>query len=85
MRSARMAESLETLGRRSPSMRPTSSCCARRAAALADAMLGDVAHWRFATETRDLGDARLASRPALTPVRDARACTNFAAAAAPIS
>jgi hypothetical protein len=25
-----------------------------RAAALADAMLGDVAHWRFATETRNL-------------------------------
>lgn len=55
MRSARMAASLELLGKALAGDAPDLVVLRARAAALADAMLGDVAHWRFATETRNLG------------------------------
>jgi hypothetical protein len=55
LRSARMAESLAGLGVALANDPPDLVVLRARAAALADAMLGDVAHWRFATETRNLG------------------------------
>jgi hypothetical protein len=55
MRSARMAASLEGLAEGLAADPPDLVVLRARAAALADAMLGDVAHWRFATETRHLG------------------------------
>jgi hypothetical protein len=54
MRSARMAASLKSLGGALAGDAPDLVVLRARAAALADAMLGDVAHWRFATETRNL-------------------------------
>ncbi len=54
MRSARMAASLKALGEALAGDAPDLVVLRARAAALADAMLGDVAHWRFATETRNL-------------------------------
>lgn len=54
-RSARMAASLGALGEALAGDPPDLVVLRARAAALADAMLGDVAHWRFATETRNLG------------------------------
>jgi hypothetical protein len=54
MRSARMADSLKALGEALAGDAPDLVVLRARAAALADAMLGDVAHWRFATETRNL-------------------------------
>jgi len=54
MRSARMAGSLKALGEALAGDAPDLVVLRARAAALADAMLGDVAHWRFATETRNL-------------------------------
>jgi hypothetical protein len=55
MRSARMAATLEGLGKALAEDPPDLVILRARAAALASAMLGDVAHWRFATETRHLG------------------------------
>ena len=55
MRSARMATSLKSLGTALAGDKPDLIILRARAAALADAMLGDVAHWRLATETRRLG------------------------------
>ena len=55
MRSARMAASLKTLGEALAGDPPDLVILRARAASLADAMLGDVAHWRLATETRRLG------------------------------
>jgi hypothetical protein len=55
MRSARMAQSLTTLGEALATDPADIVVLRARAAALADSMLGDVAHWRFATETRHLG------------------------------
>jgi hypothetical protein len=55
MRSARMAGSLAGLGAALANDPADLVVLRARAAALADAMLGDVAHWRFATETRNLG------------------------------
>ena len=55
MRSRRMAESLAELGAALATDPAELVVLRARAAALADAMLGDVAHWRFATETRNLG------------------------------
>jgi hypothetical protein len=54
MRSLRMAESLAALGEALAADPADLVVLRARAAALADAMLGDVAHWRFATETRNL-------------------------------
>ncbi len=54
MRSARMAASLATLGAALATDPADLVVLRARAATLADAMLGDVAHWRFATETRNL-------------------------------
>ncbi len=56
MRSARMAESLGALGAALGSDPADLVVLRARAATLADAMLGDVAHWRFATETRNLSN-----------------------------
>jgi len=53
-RSARMAESLAALGDALAADPADLVVLRARAATLADAMLGDVAHWRFATETRNL-------------------------------
>lgn len=55
MRSARMADSLAGLGAALAEDPADVIVLRARAAALGDAMLGDVAHWRFATETRNLG------------------------------
>jgi hypothetical protein len=55
MRSARMAVTLEALGMALAGDPPDLVILRARAATLANAMLGDVAHWRFATETRNLG------------------------------
>ncbi len=55
MRSRRMAEALAGLGAALAADPAELVVLRARAAALADAMLGDVAHWRFATETRNLG------------------------------
>jgi hypothetical protein len=49
-----MAESLAALGDALAADPADLVVLRARAAALADAMLGDVAHWRFATETRNL-------------------------------
>ena len=54
-RSNRMAASLKGLAEGLAADPPELVVLRARAAALADAMLGDVAHWRFATETRHLG------------------------------
>ena len=54
-RSARMAAALEGLAEGLAADPPDLIVLRARAASLADAMLGDVAHWRFATETRHLG------------------------------
>ena len=55
MRSARMAASLKALGEALAGDPPDLVILRARAASLANAMLGDVAHWRLATETRRLG------------------------------
>ncbi len=55
MRSARMSASLKALGEALSGDAPDLVILRARAASLANAMLGDVAHWRLATETRHLG------------------------------
>lgn len=55
MRSARMAASLKELGVALAADPADLVILRARVATLADAMLGDVARWRFATETRRLG------------------------------
>ncbi len=54
-RTDRMAATMDSLGAALADDPPDLVVLRARAAALADAMLGDVAHWRFATETRHLG------------------------------
>jgi hypothetical protein len=55
VRSARTAAPLTVIGAALARDPPDLTTLSSRAAALGDAMLGDVAHWRLATETRRLG------------------------------